>query len=162
VKEAGIERMRIMDKVLEGIKVVEFSSYAAAPWAGRLLAEMGADVIKVESPKGDAHRTFGFFIHTVCDPDENPCFLVENCGKRGICIDMRTTEGKEVLFDLLKDANIFFTNHRMAALEGMGLTYEDLKDRFPHLIYGHISGYGLKGPDAALPGYDSTGSLTVN
>jgi crotonobetainyl-CoA:carnitine CoA-transferase CaiB-like acyl-CoA transferase len=145
-----------MDQVLEGIKVIDFSAYAAAPYCGRVLADMGANVIKVEPPNGDAQRTFGIFANTICQDDENPCFLAENSGKRGIVVNTKTEEGKQVLFDLLKDANVFFTNIRMPALEKMGLTYEDLKDKFPHLIYGHLSAYGLKGADSGLPGYDST------
>ncbi len=88
--------------------------------------------------------------------DENPCFQLENANKRGITLDLKSAEGKEVLFDLLKDANIFFTNTRIEALKKLGLTYDDLKGRFPRLIYGHISGYGFKGEDAKLPGYDIT------
>ena len=121
-----------------------------------MLAEMGADVIKIENPKGDEQRAFGNFANTIATDEENPCYLVENAGKRNICLNLKSPEGKEVFFDLLKDANIFFTNIRMPALRRLGISYDDLKDRFPHLIYGHLSGYGLNGPDADLPGFDST------
>lgn len=145
-----------MEKVLEGVKVVELSTYAAAPAAGRVLADFGADVIKVESLGGDPFRSFGLSVSAPVGEDENPCFQLENANKRGITLDLKSAEGKEVLFDLLKDANIFFTNTRIEALKKLGLTYDDLKGRFPRLIYGHISGYGFKGEDAKLPGYDIT------
>lgn len=145
-----------MNKVLEGVRVVELSTFAAAPWCGRLMADMGADVIKVETKNGDPQRTFGATMNTISEPDECPMWQCENAGKRDICLDLRTKEGMDVLFDLLKDANIFFTNTRMPSLKKMGLTYEDLKDRFPHLVYGHLSGYGLEGADADLPGFDGS------
>lgn len=145
-----------MDKVLEGVRVVELATFAAAPWTGRLLEDMGADVIKVETKNGDPQRTFGETMNTISTEDECPMWQCENAGKRDICLDLRTKEGMEVLLDLLKDANIFFTNIRMPSLEKMGLTYDDLKEKYPHLIYGHLSGYGLEGPDADLPGFDGT------
>jgi len=145
-----------MERVLEGIKVIEFASYAAGPWCGRMLAEMGADVIKIEPVQGEPFRYFGDTINVPILPGENAVFQNENAGKKGICLDLRVPEGKQVLFGLLKDAHIFFTNTRMDALAKMGLTYEDLKEQFPKLIYGHISGYGLKGEDANAPGFDAT------
>lgn len=145
-----------MEKALEGVKVVELGIYGTAPWCGRLLADMGAEVIKIEAPNGDPHREFGKFANAPSTDDENPCYLMMNSGKRDICLNLKTEEGRQILFDMLKDANIFFTNTRIEGLKRMGLTYDDLKDKFPHLIYGHISGYGMNGPDAKLPGFDST------
>jgi len=145
-----------MKKVLEGVRVIELSTYAAAPMVGRVLADFGADVIKVEAPSGDPFRNFGLSVNAPVSEEENPCFQLENANKRGIVLNLKSQEGKEILYDLLKDANIFFTNTRIEALRKLGLTYEDLSSRFPHLIYGHISGYGFKGEDSKLPGYDIT------
>lgn len=146
-----------MKRPLEGIKVVELSTYAAAPAAGRMLADFGADVIKIEGLSGEPFRTsFGLSVNTPVDEDENPCFQLENANKRSITLNLKTPEGKQILFDLLKDANIFFTNTRINSLKKLGIDYDSLKDQFPHLVYGHVSGYGFKGPDYALPGFDIT------
>lgn len=145
-----------MKRVLEGVRVIELATYAAAPGAGRVLADMGADVIKIEPPTGDPHRWFGKNVSAPTRDDENPCFQLDNSNKRGIALNLKSEEGMQVLFDLLKDANIFFSNTRIESLQKLKLTYDDLKPKFPHLIYGHLSGYGLKGKDAGLPGYDIT------
>jgi len=145
-----------MTSLLKGIKVVELSTYAAAPAVGRILATMGANVIKIEPPSGDPYRWFGKNVNTPTSDEENPCFQLDNANKRGIAINMKSPEGMEVFYDLLKTANIFFSNNRMDSLQRMKISYEDLKDKFPHLIYGHISGYGLKGEDSKLPGFDMT------
>ena len=144
-------------ELLKGVKVVELSTYAAAPGCGRILADMGADVIKVEPPAGDPFRKFGLSVSAPVGDEEDPCFQLENAGKRSIAINLKTAEGKEVFFRLLADANIFFTNTRIQSLKKMGIDYDSLKEKFPHLVYGHISGYGLKGKDASMPGYDITG-----
>lgn len=145
-----------MKKPLTGVKVVEFAMYAAAPWTGRLLADMGAEVIKIEPPKGEPQRMFGLSTKTVCKPDEDPMYQHYNGNKRNIALNMKVEGSRDVLMDLLKDADIFITNYRMPALQGMRITYDDLKEDFPKLVYGHVSGYGLKGPDCDLPGFDSS------
>jgi crotonobetainyl-CoA:carnitine CoA-transferase CaiB-like acyl-CoA transferase len=145
-----------MKKVLEGVKVIELTTYAAAPVTGRLLADFGANVIKIEQASGDPFREWGKQAYLPTKDEENPAFQMENANKRGVALDLKSEEGKEILYALLADANIFFTNTRMASLVKLGLTYEDLKQRFPRLIYGHISGFGMKGEDAAIPGYDIT------
>jgi crotonobetainyl-CoA:carnitine CoA-transferase CaiB-like acyl-CoA transferase len=132
-----------MANLLKGIKVVGLDTYAAAPAIGRILACMGADVIKIEPPSGDPFRWFGKNVGAPTSDEENPCFQLDNANKRGIAINMKTPEGMEVFYDLLKGANIFFTNTRIDALRRMKIAYEDLKDKFPHLIYGHVSGYGV-------------------
>jgi len=145
-----------MSRVLEGVKVVDLTTYAAAPMAGRMLADFGAEVIKIEPLSGDPFRNFGLSCGAPVDELENPCYQLENANKRGITLNLKSEEGKEILFKLLKDANIFLTNTRMEALKKMQLSYEDLQPMFPHLIYGHISGFGLEGEEASLPGYDIT------
>jgi crotonobetainyl-CoA:carnitine CoA-transferase CaiB-like acyl-CoA transferase len=145
-----------MNRVLEGVRVVELSTYAAAPGAGRTLADLGADVVKIEALTGDPNRKFGRLVNAPYSDDENPCFLLSNSNKRGIALDLKSAQGKEILYDLLKDADIFFTNVRIESLRRLNLAYEELHSRFPHLVYGHLSGYGLKGKDSHLPGYDIT------
>lgn len=147
-----------MEKPLSGIKVLDLSTFVAAPVCSRLLADMGADVIKIEHPTGDAWRQTGIsYLPTRFDDTENPVFDIYNSGKRHAAIDLKTEEGKNVFFRLLEQADVFVTNTRPAALKRLGIAYEDLKDRFPKLIYGIVLGYGEKGPDADKPAFDTTG-----
>ena len=141
-------------KPLEGIKVVELASFVAAPAAGRMLAEMGADVIRVESTAGDPWRFYGVNCRLPVADEENPLFDLYNLGKRDIQLDTKTPEGKEILLRLLGEADVFITNNRLKSLVRAGLDYDSLKDRFPKLIYGLVTGYGQTGPDVDAPGYD--------
>ena len=141
-------------KPLEGIKVVELASFVAAPAAGRMLAEMGADVIRVESTAGDPWRFYGVNCGLPVADGENPLFDLYNLGKRDIQLDTKTPEGKEILLRLLGEADVFITNNRLKSLVRAGLDYDSLKDRFPKLIYGLVTGYGQTGPDVDAPGYD--------
>lgn len=141
-------------KPLEGIKVVELASFVAAPTAGRMLAEMGADVIRVESTAGDPWRFYGVNCGLPVADEENPLFDLYNLGKRDIQLDTKTPEGKEILLRLLGEADVFITNNRLKSLVRAGLDYDSLKDRFPKLIYGLVTGYGQTGPDVDAPGYD--------
>lgn len=141
-------------KPLEGIKVVELASFVAAPVAGRMLAEMGADVIRVESTAGDPWRFYGVNCGLPVADEENPLFDLYNLGKRDIQLDTKTPEGKEILLRLLGEADVFITNNRLKSLVRAGLDYDSLKDRFPKLIYGLVTGYGQTGPDVDAPGYD--------
>lgn len=143
-------------KMLDGVKVIELSTYAAAPAAGRILAEMGAQVIKVEALQGDPFRHYGTSIGVPATEEENPCFELENMGKQSVCINLATQQGKQIFYQLLEESNLFLTNMRQEALQRLGISYEEVSARFPKLIYGHLVGYGLKGEDAALPGFDST------
>ena len=141
---------------LEGVKVVEMATFIAAPAVGRILADLGAEVVKIESAKGDNLRFTAPNEGRPLDPHEDVNFDLENAGKKGIVVDLRTEKGTEVLFKLLDEADVFITNWRPQALERKNLTYEDLKGRFPKLVYASLTGYGEKGPDKDLPGFDYT------
>ena len=145
-----------MSKPLEGIKVVDLTTFVAAPVAARMLGDMGAEVIKIESPKGDGWRGFGISFNRRFNDDENPIFDIYNSGKKLISVNLKSDEGKEIMWKLLDDADVFVTNTRPDALKRLGLTYEDLKERYPKLIYALVLGYGEKGPDAAKPAFDTT------
>lgn len=145
-----------MNTTLSGIKVIELSTFIAVPACARFFADNGADVIKVEAKGGDAVRWNGTSEGRSDSPYENTTFDLENANKRGIVLNLKTPEGKEILFKLLSDADIFLTNWRPQALEKNGLTYEKLHEKFPKLVYGTLTGYGDKGPDKDLPGYDFT------
>lgn len=135
---------------LTGVKVVDISSSYAAPTASMYLADMGADVVKIEPIRGDDARGWGPpFV-----AGEAAWFLSVNRNKRSLCLDIRDDRGREVLFRLLEDADVFVENLNPAKLEKHGLGLAALLERFPQLVICALSGFGLDGPDADLPGYD--------
>ena len=142
------------NKPLAGIKVVELSTYVAAPGAARILADLGAEVIKIESPSGDQWRESGKkSLHTT--DDENPMFDVYNTGKKSACINIKNEKGLEFTLKLLEVADIFVTNTRARSLRKLGLDAETLTAKFPRLIFASVDGFGSKGPDADSPGFDN-------
>ncbi|MCF2660551.1 CaiB/BaiF CoA transferase family protein [Pseudoflavonifractor phocaeensis] len=143
-------------KPMEGIRVIELSTMLAGPMTARILAEWGADVIKVESMNGDAWRKQAGTTMSPCTKDANPNFDMQNLNKRFVSLNLRTKEGHDAMMKLLENADVLITNYRTQALEGMGLAYEQVKERFPRLIHAHVLGYGDKGPDKDRPGYDYT------
>jgi crotonobetainyl-CoA:carnitine CoA-transferase CaiB-like acyl-CoA transferase len=135
---------------LEGVRVVDISSSYAAPTASMYLGDMGAEVIKVEPIRGDDARGWGPpFMN-----GEAAWFLSVNRNKKSLCLDIRHETGREVLFRLLETADVFIENLNPAKLENHGLGLAALHERFPRLVICAVSGFGLDGPDAALPGYD--------
>ena len=142
--------------VLKGVKVVELATYVAAPGAGRILSEWGAEVIKVESGGGDPWRYFGPTMGVPIADDENPYYDLSNANKKGIVINLKSPEGQEVFHRLLADADVFLTNVRGASLKKQGIDYETLHEKYPKLVWAHVTGQGSDGPDADLAGYDIT------
>jgi crotonobetainyl-CoA:carnitine CoA-transferase CaiB-like acyl-CoA transferase len=137
--------------VLEGLKIVEFATYVAAPSAAAVMSDWGAEVIKVESGRGDpTRRTFARLTHL----DGNPVFEFENHGKRGVVLDIAKPAGREALLRILQNADVFLTNVRPGALKRAGLDYNSLKQALPSLIYVSVTGYGLEGEGADLPAFD--------
>ena len=141
---------------LSGYKVIELATVVAAPTAGRLLAEYGAEVIKIEMPSGDPLRGIGEMHMLPIEAGNNPMFDTFNVGKKLTSINLKNPDGYKLLMELLSDADVFLSNTRMQSLEKLGLGYDVLKEKFPRLIYAHFSGFGLKGPDKDRPGYDTT------
>ena len=143
-----------MGKPLEGIRVLELANYVAAPIVGRMMADLGASVIKVEGRGGDAWRTTASS-HTQTGWDENPLFDLFNAGKRSLSLNLKTEKGMEIFFRLLEGSDVFLTNTRQQSLVKLGIDYDTLKDRFPRLIYATLTGYGYEGPDRNAPGFDN-------
>ncbi|CAN5681124.1 CaiB/BaiF CoA-transferase family protein [soil metagenome] len=139
--------------MLEGLKVVEFATYVAGPGAAAVMADWGAEVIKVESAAGDPMRAF--YPDTAEQPG-NPVFSNDNRGKRGIVLDTGTPEGRKALIRILANTDVFITNLRPGALRRARLDYDSLKAELPKLIYCSVSGYGLDGEAADLPAFDIT------
>jgi crotonobetainyl-CoA:carnitine CoA-transferase CaiB-like acyl-CoA transferase len=143
--------------LLSDLKVVEWSTWVAGPGCAGILADWGADVIKVESRQGDATRAF--FPDTAESPG-NPVFTMENRGKRGVVLDTSKAEGRAALLALLKDADIFITNVRPASLMRAKLDYDSLSEQFPRLIYANVTGFGLTGDEADQAAFDITAFWT--
>ena len=137
---------------LRGVKVVELGVWVAGPAAGGVMADWGADVIKIEPPTGDPARTFRRMLGG--DLPSNPVFELDNRSKRSVSVDLSSEVGRQVAYDLIDGADVFLTNIRMAALERAGLGPEVLRARNPRLVYAILTGYGLTGPDAGRPAYD--------
>ena len=136
---------------LQGLTVIELAHIMAGPVCGRMLADMGADVIKVERvPEGDAARGFA---PPLID-GESAAFMMMNRNKRGIAVNLKAEAGKGIVERLLKDADIVIENYRKGTMERLGLGYEKLRDMNPGLIYCEISGFGRTGPYADLGGFD--------
>ena len=128
--------------------------WVAGPSAAGTLADWGADVIKIEPPQGDPQRhIFGALGHAV--QTGVPPFEIDNRGKRSVVIDLGTADGREQLDRILATADAFITNLRPAALERLSLDHESVLGRFPRLVYGSLTGYGLDGPDRDRAGYDA-------
>jgi len=137
---------------LEGVRVVELTMWIAGPACGGVLADWGADVVKVEPPGGDPARGYQRMFGT--EMPTNPPFELDNRSKRSVVVDLRRPGGADIALALLDRADVFVTNIRAAALARLGLDYATLHARFPRLVYGMIVGYGLTGPDAHRPAYD--------
>ncbi len=139
-------------KPLEGIKVIELGTHVAVPKCTRLMADWGAEVIKVEPLTGEAWRGIGRAYMLPFAKDNNVIFQAENANKKSIALDLKSPEGKDALVKLIASADIFVTNTRPVPLKKLGLDYETIQKQFPKLIYAHFSGFGEKGPDKDRPG----------
>ena len=145
-----------MGAPLEGLKVLELARILAGPWAGQTLADLGADVIKVESPAGDDTRTWGppFLTGADGEPSDAAYYHACNRGKRSITADFTTADGQALVRRLAQDADILIENFKVGGLVKYGLDYDSLKAVNPRLIYCSITGFGQDGPYAHRAGYD--------
>ena len=139
---------------LEGIRVIELARILAGPWAGQTLADLGADVIKVEAPEGDDTRRWGPPWIERDGEKTAAYFHACNRGKRGITCDFRTPEGQEMVRRLVAGADVVIENFKVGGLAKYGLDYESLRALNPKLIYCSITGFGQTGPYAQRAGYD--------
>jgi crotonobetainyl-CoA:carnitine CoA-transferase CaiB-like acyl-CoA transferase len=137
---------------MEGIRVIELGVWVAGPAAGGILADWGADVIKIEPPTGDPARMFGRMLGI--ETGESPPFEMDNRGKRSIVLDLSADTDRATALDIITAADVFLTNVRPAALHRIGLDFEAVAARHPGLVYGLITGYGESGPDADRAAYD--------
>lgn len=142
-----------MDGPLNGIRVVELAGWVAGPGVGLLLADWGADVIKIESPEGDAWR-YSVWATASNEGMEAPGFEVANRGKRGVVLNLKEADQRAQAYALIGGADIFLTNLRQAALDHLGMDAATIRQRAPAIVYVQVTGFGLSGPDQGRPGFD--------
>ena len=146
-----------MVKVMQGIRVVEVAQFTFVPSCGGLLADWGADVVKVEHPlRGDAQRGFIRWGGEPVDPDHNPMLEHSNRGKRSIGVDLASPEGQELLYEMVRTADVFLTNMLPADRQKKKIDVEHIRAANPNIIYARGSAYGDKGPDRERGGFDMT------
>lgn len=145
----------LSNEVFKGVRVVELAQFVFVPAAGVILADLGAEVIKIEAVTGDPYRTL-----RIADGRQtksaNLSMEQNNRGKKSLAIDLKQPEGRELLLKLIETADIFLTSLRPGALERLALGPDELRARNPRLIYVRGNGFGFHGPDANRPGYDAS------
>ena len=140
------------DMPLKGLKVIDFTIAMAGPLASQRLGDMGAEVIKVESMSGDLTRFF--FLQDLKMGADTTCFLALNRNKKSIAIDLKQPAGRDVVYDLVRDAEVVMQNFRPGVAARLGIAYDDIRRINPSIIYLSISGYGEDGPMCDAPGQD--------
>ena len=153
-----------MSGALEGLKVIDLSRVLGGPYCAQMLADHGADVIKVEPPQGDETRLWG---PPFDEEGISAYFAGINRNKRTIALDLAKPGGRDVLLKLLDDADVLIENFKTGTMEKWGLGYDELSKRFPRLVHARVSGFGADGPLGGFPGYDamvqaSAGLVSVN
>jgi crotonobetainyl-CoA:carnitine CoA-transferase CaiB-like acyl-CoA transferase len=150
-----------MTKVMQGVRVLEVAQFTFVPAAGGIMADWGADVIKVEHPvRGDTQRGFINMGGVAVEPDRNPLIEHPNRGKRSVGIDVSTPEGQEVLYELAKTADVFLTNYLPKVRQKNKFDIEHIRAVNPNIIYVRGSAFGDKGPEREAGGYDGTAFWT--
>jgi CoA:oxalate CoA-transferase len=137
------------EKPLANLKVLDFTQILAGPFCTALLADLGAEVVKVEPPKGDEYRRIGPFRN-----GQSALFLLVNRGKKSICLDLKSDDGREAVRALVRDVDIVVENFRPGVAARLGIDYPTLSALNDRLVYASISGFGQSGPDADRPSYD--------
>src|SRR5579862_4039461 len=150
-----------MTKVFKGIRVLEVAQFIFAPSAGVVLAEWGADVVKIEHPlRGDPQRGLARVSSMAINPDRNPVLEHANRGKRSVGIDVSTPEGQELLYEIAKTADVFLTNYLPKVRRKNKFDIEHIRAVNPNIIYARGSAYGNKGDERDVGGFDGTAFWT--
>ncbi|MFM2128587.1 MAG: hypothetical protein RL477_133, partial [Pseudomonadota bacterium] len=140
-----------MTHALDGVTVLEFASYVSGPYAGMLLGDLGAEIIKIEDPKsGDPFRGWGA-------ADYSATFGSVNRNKKSVILDLKSKEGLAAARALAEKADVVIENYRTGTMDRLGLGWDELSKKNPRLIYCSITGFGTTGPYAQRPGYDTVG-----
>lgn len=149
-----------MHNPLAGLRVIDMSTFLAAPTTLRIMGEWGADVIKVEAPRGDPCRIQGAVFGTPYTDEENLGFDMSNMGKRFITLDLSTDSGRGVMDRLLAEADVFVTSTRVKSLRKLGYDFDSLHPRFPRLVMAQVHGFGAAGPLKDTAGFDVTAYMS--
>ena len=144
-----------MFQPLKGVKVIDLTYFIAGPGTAKILADWGADVIKVEPSFGDPGRSTGATMSTPTEPDCNPFYTDYNANKRGISLNLKSAEGTAILDKMLETADVFLTSYRTGALKRLGLDYKSLSEKHPHIVWAQINGFGDFGPAKDNAGFDT-------
>lgn len=149
---AGVEGDAPLGGPLSGVRVVDLTTMVMGPYCTQIMADMGADVIKVEPPEGDATR----YISAGPAPDMSGVFVNVNRGKRSVVLDLRTDDGKAAMTALIAGADVFIHSMRAKAITKLGLGYDEVAVVNPAIVYTNCYGYSRRGPDCDRPAYDDT------
>lgn len=144
-----------MFQPLEGIKVIDLTYFIAGPGTARILADWGAEVIKVEPSFGDPGRGTGATMSCPTRKDCNPFYTAYNCNKRGMSINLKSPDGIAILDKMLETADVFLTSYRTGALKRLGLDYASVSKKHPHIVWAQINGFGDFGPAKDNAGFDT-------
>src|SRR5215813_10556730 len=144
------------DRALEGIRILECGYLVSAAYAAKLMADMGAEVIKLEEPTGDLARRRGPYPGHVPHPEKSGLFLYLNTNKYGVTLDLRQAAGREIFHSLLADADVLIHNHHPTEMAGLGLDYSRLEKVNPRLVMTSIAPFGLSGPHKGYQATDLT------
>lgn len=150
--------MGLPNGLLAGVRVLDLTRMVAGPLAAQVLGDLGATVFKVERPiRGDDTRAMGPFLHDAQgnQTTDSPYFFAYNRGKRSVTVDISTPEGARIVRELAASCDVLIENYKVGALHKYGLSYEDLRETLPRLVYCSITAFGMDGPYAPRPGYDS-------
>ncbi len=137
---------------LSGVRVIDLTAMVMGPYSTQIMADMGADVIKIEPPGGDATR----YVSAGPEPGMSGVFVNVNRGKRSVVLDLQSESGREALRRLVEQADVFIHSMRASAIARLGFSYQDVVAINPRIIYTNCYGYGHRGPDRDLPAYDDT------
>ena len=148
------EEINMSRKALEGVRILDFSQLLAGPFATMMLADLGAEVIKIERVNtGDLYRGMTFFAKNIKDK-QSPLFMAWNRNKRSAAMNIRNEEVKKIIYEMVKTSDVVVENFRPGVMDRLGYGYETLKKINPKIIYASNSGYGPTGPYAKRPGQD--------
>src|SRR4051794_33463115 len=150
-----MEGYTVTERIFDGLRVIDCASFIAGPAAATVMSDFGADVIKIEPPGiGDPYRKRAVPIPG--RPAVNPGFVLDSRNKKSLALDLRSDAGREVLYRLVRDADVFITNYPPPVRARLRITYGDLSHLNERLIYASFTGYGETGPEASKPGFDAT------
>ncbi|MFY9557540.1 MAG: CoA transferase, partial [Blastocatellia bacterium] len=148
--------MNDRQNLLSGLRVIDCGTYIAGPAAATMMSDFGAEVIKIEHPRGGDPYRYLSFLPGMPVSEHNYCWLLDARNKKSLAVDLRADAGRDVVRRLITTADVFITNYPPDLAERFQVRYQDIEPLNPRMIYAHITGYGDRGDDTNKPGYDTT------